>query len=174
MITHEEFKEELEVVDTQIMFRDLRLIFCPADWLTGQEKELSNVLGSNALSMLFQKAGEFCHSELASIIVDSNPDASTEEQIKAFLSYLKASGWGAAELVEFSLDPVKIGIKVTNSYVVDLMQADEPVCYAYGGILQAITVFLEEHNLESELEYTETKCIARGDPHCEFILKSLV
>jgi predicted hydrocarbon binding protein len=174
MITHEEFKEELEVVDKEIMFRDLRLIFCPADWLTGQEEEISNILGSNALSMLFQKAGEFCHDELAKIIVDSNPDASTEEQIKAFLSYLNASGWGAAELVEFSLDPVTVVIKVKNSYVVDLMQADEPVCYAYGGILQTITVFLEEHNLESELECTETKCVAKGDPHCEFRLKSLV
>lgn len=175
MITHEEFLENIEFVDKKIMFEDLRIIFCPADWLTGQEKEISNILGGDALSMLFQKAGEFCHEELAKLVVERNPDASTEEQIKAFLEFLKATGWGSGELVEFTIDPINILITIDNSYVKDLMKnAEEPACYASTGILQAIEVFLREHDLTDELDYVETKCVATGDPHCEFKLKAVV
>jgi len=42
----------------------------------------------------------------------------------------------------------------------------EPVCHQFAGILAG-----GANNVYPGIEATETKCIARGDPYCEFILQ---
>jgi predicted hydrocarbon binding protein len=91
---------------------------------------------------------------------------SRKKIIKKLLEQFPERGYGVAELLDFDEKRMTARIAVRNSYnAMGYGKTKEPVCHAVAGI------FAGGGNVVfgiSNMECRETKCIAKGDPHCEF------
>jgi len=91
-----------------------------------------------------------------------------KELLVEMLKFYQASGWGRVELVEY--DPYRLNITLR------LYESIE--CKAFGGSDRPASQFIRGHLsgllsglLRSDVRVIETKCIAMGDPYCEFRLE---
>ena len=92
-----------------------------------------------------------------------------EEILKASLEYLKYLNLFKDYSIKFfSLISNAASIKIYDSFECENVKSDKPVSHFLRGILGGIlfTIF------RKEVTVYETKCIAKGDPYCEFEVKS--
>lgn len=82
-----------------------------------------------------------------------------------FLEQFYERGYGLAEIMEFDAKNQKVKLMVKNSFIATgYSRTKEPVCYSVAGIFAGAGDVLFSRRMECE----ETKCIAKGDKHCEF------
>ncbi len=82
-----------------------------------------------------------------------------------FLEQFYERGYGVAEIMEFDAKNGSGRMKVKNSFIATgYGKSKEPVCYSVAGIFAGAGDIL----FGKRTECRETKCIAKGDPHCEF------
>ena len=80
-----------------------------------------------------------------------------------------AAGWGLSELIEFRAEPFYMDIKVYNSFECELgLGAGEPYSHLMRGFIAGCVAELFGVKVNVE----EVRCIAKGDPYCEFIVKA--
>ena len=87
--------------------------------------------------------------------------------IAEVLKIYQAAGWGRIELVKFDIDRPELIIRVYGSIE----------CSAFKGLGKPASHFMRGHLsgllsslLDTNITLIETKCIAKGDPYCEFSL----
>jgi len=82
-----------------------------------------------------------------------------------FLEQFYERGYGVAEILEFDAKNHRARLKVKNSFIATgYGKTKEPVCYSVAGIFAGAGDILFGRRMECR----ETKCIAKGDPYCEF------
>ncbi|AIC15256.1 V4R domain-containing protein [Nitrososphaera viennensis] len=92
--------------------------------------------------------------------------------IDLFTYYVMMSGWGRFEVSELKLKdatpPRKATVKVYDSFFAKAAksQTGNPSCFFLSGLLAG----LAEGAFSTGYNCLETKCIAAGDDHCEFVL----
>src|ERR1022692_2540461 len=77
-----------------------------------------------------------------------------------------ATGIGIAEFVEMNLDDLHFVVRITDSIECQGKDSDEHISQWIRGHLMGAASGL----LGVQMECIETKCIATGDPYCEFEL----
>jgi len=84
------------------------------------------------------------------------------------LNLLNSLGYGKLKLLSLKTNPAEATIRVYDSFECELGAGSrKPFSAFLRGIIAGIsTVFLNE-----KMSAKETKCIAKGDPYCEFIIK---
>ncbi len=93
----------------------------------------------------------------------------TKEFLREDLKSLQAAGWGIPELLEADLDKKFIRLRIYDLYESAAFEgrSSKPRCHFVRGYLEGLfSAFLGV-----DLESSEVKCIAMGDPYCEFIFK---
>ena len=84
---------------------------------------------------------------------------------------LSFGGWGSLDITHMETNPAKVVFAVENSpvareYVKRYGIADYPVdIFLSGGLAGGFSIPFQEPTLE----FIETKCLAKGDRHCEFL-----
>jgi len=93
----------------------------------------------------------------------------TREFLEEDLRSLQAAGWGIAELLDADLDKKFIRVRIYDLYESAAFEgrSSKPRCHFIRGYLEG----LFSEFLGVELESNEVKCIAMGDPYCEFVFK---
>jgi len=83
-------------------------------------------------------------------------------------SLYDAAGWGLTELIEFKSEPFYMHIRIYNSFECELgLGTGEPYSHLVRGVIAGCIT--EIFNIK--VAVTEVKCLARGDPYCEFTVK---
>ena len=79
-----------------------------------------------------------------------------------------STGWGIPKITEFKPNPLYIRIKIYNSLECEIgCGAKEPYSHLTRGFIAGCVSEL----FGIKATVTETKCIAKGDPYCEFTIK---
>lgn len=90
----------------------------------------------------------------------------TKEGLIEMLSIYVATGWGKVELLELDLAHRKARIKLEEGFECAGMSTGTCVGHFMSGHLAgAMSSYFGE-----EVESTETKCVSKGDDHCEFAI----
>jgi predicted hydrocarbon binding protein len=100
-------------------------------------------------------------------LIESERRLTDKKLFEEVLKYNTVTGWGRHFSIEGSIDEGKLKIAGISTIGLTANHTDHPICTfvtgALAGILQAAT--------KKEWKGRETKCIAKGDPHCEFELE---
>ena len=90
------------------------------------------------------------------------------ELLAEALKIYQASGWGRVEIVECDLHKLRVVLRLYDSIE----------CEAFRGSGEAASQFIRGHLsgllsglLRTDVRVMETKCIAKGDPYCEFYME---
>jgi len=79
-----------------------------------------------------------------------------------------AAGWGLMELIEFKTEPFYMHIRIYNSFECELgLGVGEPYSHLIRGAIAGCIAEL----FGIKVAVTEIKCLAKGDPYCEFTVK---
>lgn len=139
-------------------------------------QELINVGDMMAAQVVMRRFGEASGHERARTAKIEFQPADKIEWL-AFGPTMHAwEGVGLPKLARFEYDPAaskfELLVEFRNSYLAEqyvrvLGRANEPVCWQLAGYIAGYCSEVFEMNLHCR----ETKCVARGDDHCEFHVK---
>ena len=89
----------------------------------------------------------------------------------ACLQLFKASGFGDFKIIRFSLNPLNVIIRVHDLFecVTFKGMSKEPSSHMFRGMLAGVIEEIANRQVIS----LEEKCIAKGDPYCQFVVKPL-
>jgi len=88
----------------------------------------------------------------------------SKEALAEMLKIFDANGWAKMELVDLNVASNKVHVKMYEGFECAGRSTGVPEGHFIGGVLAgAMTAFLG-----SDVRATETKCISKGDSHCEF------
>jgi predicted hydrocarbon binding protein len=78
------------------------------------------------------------------------------------------SGWGIAELKKIKQSEKYMEFNLINSTIAkNYGKSNEPVCHMFRGLVAGAAEF----TFKCKIDAVETKCIAKGDSICEFIIQ---
>ncbi len=174
-MSEEEFKafiSRFEFRDGAVMNGPDRHVLVHANYLVGIHREMEAVLGPDgAFAVIYNAAmrgGEFVADQLAK----QAGAAPLEQVIKMIHDIGTLIGWGKFTVIEFTEKPVLMRTRHDNSYITGLWGgASEGKCLFVSAIVGIIIPLLKKAGLATDLEYEEYKCVAKGDPHCEFLVR---
>jgi len=92
-----------------------------------------------------------------------------KDTISEVLNVLLAHGWGIPKLVEFSSSEIIIHLYDSFESLAMVEKSERPMCFFIKGYIAGLLATI----LKREVHIEETKCIAMGDPYCEFRVKVL-
>ncbi len=149
-----------------------RIVIVPFAWLINLQKEIENILGSDGAYVLIKNASYKAGIGVANEINAFLKSKSLEEKIQFYLNIVNTAGWGKVTLVKINKDPLEVVLKYEHSYVEGHYQNEsEGKCYYISSVSAVIEEFMKFEGINYPLEAIETKCVAKGDPYCEFIIK---
>ena len=165
-------KSELDYKDGILTHKGARVVIVPFEWLVNLQKEIENIIGSDGAYVLIQKAGRKGGEGVAALIDKIFAGAPIEEKIRMYLQTATMTGWGKITLEKIELEPLEVKLKYEHSYVEGHYQNEsEGKCYYVSTVVSVIESLLKNKGFTGELVSEETKCVAKGDPYCEFVIK---
>ncbi len=126
---------------------------------------MGNMLGSGESVIAFQEGrafGSIFAGRLRALI-----KGDIRRCIGELAKLYGATGVGVCEFVEMNLDEMHFVVRISESIECQGKQTDKPNSqWIRGHLTGGATVALD-----TPMECSETKCVAMGDPHCEFDLR---
>jgi len=83
-------------------------------------------------------------------------------------AYFRTVGWGIMDVVKMSLEAGEAQIRVYQSFECEAGKGSEA---PYGHFIRGILAGFFTEIFQREAKAVETKCIATGDPYCEYTIK---
>jgi len=83
-------------------------------------------------------------------------------------AYFRTVGWGILDVVKMSLEAGEAQIRVYQSFECETGKGSET---PYGHFIRGILAGFFTEIFGEEAKAVETKCIATGDPYCEYMIK---
>ncbi|MFX1474436.1 MAG: hypothetical protein ACFFCO_03015 [Promethearchaeota archaeon] len=169
------FFSMLQIKNNNIHMGVTRYMITEITLLTDLQQEIEAVVGSDGAAALFYHAS----TEAAK---DSTEEAGVDlmfkgmpfkEQLGFLLKITQFHGWGVGEIKEFSENPFRCVLVNKQTYIGDVYEgkADGPRCYYTSGLLDIFEFFAKMNEIDLKLQMTETKCKAKGDSYCEWIIE---
>ena len=126
-------------------------------------KGLYEKAGESAVALLYHLAysgGKFLADYLSEKL-----KLKGEELLIEILKIYQAGGWGRAELIEYHPNRMKIILRLYDSIECKAFEGSyKPMSQLIRGHLSGLLSGL----LKTDVRVIESKCIAKGDPYCEF------
>ncbi|NTW01302.1 MAG: histidine kinase [Oscillochloris sp.] len=155
---------------------DSRAVLFGTEAIGALYQELINVGDTIGAQVVMRRFGEANGRERAQLVNDVlKPETKTEWL--AFGPALHAwEGVGLPKLAAFEYDPATpkfyLLVEFLNSYLAEqyvrvMGPATQPVCWQLAGYIAGYCSVV----FEMDLHCRETKCVAKGDDHCEFAVR---
>lgn len=128
--------------------------------------EIKKSYGSGGEAFLYMigfKLGSVCGEKY-------KPEMLTAEFIREDVLIFQAFGWGIPEIRYLDIKKPKIVIRFHKLFESAFVseRKTEPYCYFFKGFITG----LFSKFFKKDLSVVEVKCIAKGDPYCEFIIEA--
>jgi predicted hydrocarbon binding protein/predicted amino acid-binding ACT domain protein len=159
---------DADVVHFPLFVGSLRVITFPTSLLGETIKSLMKVFNPSAVRAMFWYQGkefgrlveEFYEREFS--IVNVN------EAVNFLAIRTALHGWAIVEIVELDDERRNVTLRLFNNWECSMFKgSSEPRSHYIRGVLDGFFSSL----FKVEMEAKETKCIAKGDPYCEFEIK---
>lgn len=128
-------------------------------------REIDKALGTGA-SVVCYLAGKGAGRSLANLMQQRAKTNTLEEIYKRIAEIYEKCGWGILQPVLFRQRTGEFLLRIYNNAFARGLQSRSSACYYVKGLLEGIIEELAGRHAKSE----ETKCMAKGDAYCEFIL----
>jgi predicted hydrocarbon binding protein len=128
-------------------------------------REVSKALGTGA-SVICYLAGKGAGRSLANLIQQRTKTNTLEEIYEKIAEIYERCGWGSLQSVMFRQKTGEFLIRIHNNAFARGVRSQTSSCYYVKGLLEGILEQLTGRHSISE----ETKCMAKGDAYCEFIV----
>jgi len=156
-----------------LMFEEERVILTTATFLVDALKMLPEERFGKIVETIYHKAFVKYGRWLAEEKEFLGPRGVVEDLLRLFAAY----GWGKTELVSFNEETLSVSFRVYASiygeryrklseYKDEAFTPQCPMGYAVEG---ALSFFAQKKGVPPPVS-EEVKCIARGDPYCEFVI----
>ena len=124
-------------------------------------------LGSGGEVVLYQQGFSY-GKELAEFFMVRLGNDYLSRNFEYTLRILAATGWGVPEFVGHGRGFPDMTISMLSCFECDGARASQPICCFVRGFLSGISSTIAGHTVHCE----ELRCLAKGDPRCEFNLRS--
>ncbi|MBO3832474.1 MAG: hypothetical protein FGF51_03700 [Candidatus Brockarchaeota archaeon] len=84
-------------------------------------------------------------------------------------AYFRTSGWGIIDVARISVEKGEAQVRVYESFECETGKGSET---PYGHFLRGILAGFFTNIFQKEAKAVETKCVAKGDPYCEYMIKT--
>jgi len=128
-------------------------------------REVSKVLGTGA-SVIWYLAGKGAGRSLANLIQRRTKTNTLQEIYEKVAEIYERCGWGSLQSVMFRQKTGEFLLRIHNNAFARGVRSQTSSCYYVKGLLEGILEQLTGRHSKSE----ETKCVAKGDAYCEFIV----
>lgn len=164
------FLSQLEYREGQIFHGQRRLIINGADWLAGLQVEMENVIGEDGAFAIVDTLALRGSRQMGEMYAERLKQLPLRQQLEAVLKMAPTFGWGVCSITEFNESPLSFKIRYDHSYVTGVMKDhSSPKCYFLSTLTAILKALLEKSGATTgEMDYEETHCVAKGDPHCLF------
>jgi predicted hydrocarbon binding protein len=169
---YKEIVKQLSLKDDVLYLQNKRYMLQSAGWLAELQKGLEKIMGIDGAALLLEGATRRMGQRLLANYAPQIKGKSFKEKIEYVLQMHTLTGWGMWELEDFQQSPPKIVLKDIRSYLGNAYEgkAETPRCYLQSGLVAIIEELAQSEGL-TKLKGTETKCVAKSDPHCEFVFE---
>lgn len=133
--------------------------------LQGMMAEVNKAFGTGA-QVVWHLAGKGAGKSMANLIQKRIKSDSIKDVSKKIAEIYERCGWGRVQPIIFRQKTSEFLIRIYNNAFVRGIRSQTSSCYYIKGLLEGIFEQLTGKHAKSE----ETKCMAKGDPYCEFIL----
>jgi predicted hydrocarbon binding protein len=148
-----------------------RITHLGVDWillrveaLQGMVEEVNKALGTGG-SLVWYTAGKGAGRSIAKVLQKYfKEDESFEVMFDKIKDYYARWGWGKVKNVFLREKTGEFIIRIRDNAFARGQHSQTPSCYFVKGYLEAMMETLTGKHATSE----ETKCMAKGDPYCEF------
>ncbi len=162
---------QLDIVrkDGTIYYKGKRAVLITASLLTALENKIIDIMGPEGARSFFRVV---CRDAVTAAMGEK---AVGEEGMSRFLEMLKEMGWFKGFSLELNLKDGSARIKLYEPYKELSQHAGETGCL----LIESMLLGIMERALVSsdeeipKLELVPEKCIIKGAPHCEVLIRKL-
>jgi len=142
----------------------IRAILLSVANIEGIIKGLRERLGDNINNIFLFQLGYSVGKKTYELYAKMRNIKDINDGIKLFMALIRGAGWG--EIIDYTIEDNKLILKIDRLWECEIQkrEVDRPASHYVRGI---ITGFFREIT-RLGLEVRERKCIALGDPYCEF------
>lgn len=167
-------KKELKVdpVKGELKILGHRVILASVEVLTGVHQELIDTIGPVGGTIMYRatknatlKEGKIALDRSPVIKLLAKTNWGKKRLVEKWIPTFNSFGFGALEIVEIK-PKEKIVLRLKNSISAAGIKSTAPRCHLLRGLFAGGFSVLLKNDYEAE----ETKCIAMGDPYCEFLI----
>ena len=146
-----------------------RVITIRAKTFVNLQKAIESIIGEEEAKALFYDAFINLGRNTAKIIYRKWKEKG-KEFLKKLFEFYDSKGCGWFKLKDINFKNSEIYIQIKQSFIAEEYgKSEKPVCDPLAGYF----VGLFEEVFKKEFICKETKCIAKGDKHCEFKIKAI-
>lgn len=84
-------------------------------------------------------------------------------------AYFKTMGWGIMDVANLNVEKGEAQVRIYESFECETGKDNET---PYGHFIRGILAGFFSSIFQREAKAVETKCIAKGDPYCEYVIKT--
>lgn len=128
-------------------------------------RRFDSVFGSGA-SVVFFEMGRTMGESDARILVDRLGKQALVRNLNELVHLISTEGWGVPELTELTLEPLRVGLRIQDSFECTSLKASRPKGHFFRGYLVGLSVGI----FGIEVDCTEVRCASMGNPYCEFVV----
>ncbi len=164
----EEFSVDYDDTKGEVMFNGVNSSINARADLVEFQKEFQRIIGSAYKTIIHEVVGRgpsaASISQMRRFVIRILRVFSKKKIAEKLLEEFSKRGFGLAELLEFDEKRMFARISVRNSYNTIGYHSKEPVCHSMTGVFENGGELM----FGKKMRCRETKCIAKGDDHCEF------
>ena len=169
------FFSMLQANNNKVYLGYTRYMITEVSLLTDLQQEIESVVGSDGAAALFYHASTEAAKASSEEVGFAQFFAgmSFKQRIDFVLKISQFHGWGVYAITEFNEEPFRCVIVNKQTYVRDVYggKADGSRCHYSLGLKDVFEAFAKMGDFELKLQMNETKCKAKGDPHCEWVVE---
>ncbi len=169
----DEIKARLTMDDAhRLMLAKLPMILTPRMFFVSIQKKVEEVSGIGVGHLVHYQAA--CESAYHYMKNSKKVYGIVgRDLLQQYLDSLSARGWGKFEILHLVEEKGESCVRLYHSAIAEEFgRVGRSVCHAWAGALAGSVQFLaEELKIEAVVRGTETLCLSKGDPYCEFLVK---
>ena len=144
----------------------VRTCFTPTETYVQIQRSLEETGSQYLIYQSAKKAGY----DWFKVMSEAYPGMKQSEALKWGIDIVSLAGWGITELSKVDPEQKKATFTIRNSSIAKIYgKSESSVDHLFRGLVAGGVSFI----LKSELDCVESKCVAKGDTLCQFIVGKL-